>query len=359
VRKVIIVDGVDSSGKTTICKMFSKCHNWEYISTPSGDLKNKLKELDMKRNQMTGFICLLLSVFETSDKIKESKSNIICDRYYPTLFSYSEALKFNNEFINLDKLPIVKNNLFVHLYVDYRTIKNRLLNKKERTYDEELILKDKSFYDSLVKSYRKICDVEIDATNLNEKEVLNRLYSLVSDITPMEIVLLAGNNINNKRWIEIIKEDLESYFESSEILYYDHWKNGGTINIDKEVDKLTEKCLSKKNLVILAKSVGSTIVIKAIMDGKISPKKCIFIGLPVLWARDMNINLDTWIKGFSARTLFIQNDMDPVMGFFDLKKYLEKNAVINYEIIRLEGQTHNYDNLGKLKKETLDFLEIK
>ena len=317
--KIIIVDGVDCTGKTSVCKMFSKEYNWQYLSTPSGELKNKLKELDKSGNQMTGFICLLLSVFEISDKIKEIRSNIICDRYYQTLISYSKALKFSNEFIKLDKLPIEKGDLSVHLYVDYETIRNRLLKKNELNYEEELLLKDKSFYDSLVKSYRAICDTEIDATNLTEKEVLNKLNSLASKIEKMEIVLLSGNSLNNREWIEMVKKEFESSFESSEILYYDHWNNGKTMDIDKEIGKLTEKCRGKSEFIVFAKSVGSAIAIKAIMDGKISPKKCIFLGLPVLWSRDMGIKLDDWIKNFSTKTLFIQNDKDPVIEFSDLQ----------------------------------------
>ncbi len=178
---IYVLEGVDSCGKTTICKKLAKMKSWKYISTPPQDLKRPLSHIEKSKDKYLGFFYLLYTLFNTSDIIKKNrkKRTVICDRYYPTIISYSKALNFNQNFIILKDLPIIKPTKIFHIYVDYGKIKERLMSKKDLNPDELKIIKDKRFYDSLVKEYRKLCDVEIDATNLSIKEIINKIETFI------------------------------------------------------------------------------------------------------------------------------------------------------------------------------------
>ena len=113
----------------------------------------------------------------------------------------------------------------------------------------------------------------------------------------MNLILLGGNGVDNKDWIEEIELILKPYFKSTQIQYYDHWKSGTElINLNKEVDKLIKNINLKAKYIIFAKSVGSLVATKAIFDEKILPIKCFFVGVPVHWAYKHNFDINKWFK---------------------------------------------------------------
>lgn len=53
----------------------------------------------------------------------------------------------------------------------------------------------------------------------------------------MYIIYLAGNSLNNRNWIQIVKSNFDS-FSTGDILYYDHWQTGDKwINLPKKADQ--------------------------------------------------------------------------------------------------------------------------
>jgi len=176
---VYVIEGVDGCGKTTICKKLAKIKGWKYISTPSEKIKINLKKIELSKDEYLGFVYLLYAIFNTSHIIKKCRKKIICDRYYPTIISYSKALNFKQNFVILEKLPIVKPTKIFHIYVDYKVIKERLLKKKNLNLDELRLIKDRKFYDSLIKEYRKLCDIEINATDLAINQVIKKIESFL------------------------------------------------------------------------------------------------------------------------------------------------------------------------------------
>ena len=124
----------------------------------------------------------LSAVLNTSYLIKKDIKNqktVICDRYYPTLKVYYNAINFSQDFINIENIPIIRPDKIIHLYVDYKKIKERLKNKKSLSVDELKLIKNKIFYDRLVEEYKKECDIEINATNLSINEVVKKLQNIL------------------------------------------------------------------------------------------------------------------------------------------------------------------------------------
>ncbi|MBU1088713.1 hypothetical protein KKA02_02440, partial [Patescibacteria group bacterium] len=144
----------------------------------------------------------------------------------------------------------------------------------------------------------------------------------------MRLILLGGNDVVNKEWIKKIERVLKPNFVSTKILNYDHWQtNQPMIDLDKEKEKLTKIAKNSGNFVIFAKSAGILIVLKTIFENKISPKKCIFVGIPLKWARENNFDIDTWFNNYSTSTLVIQHTKDPFASSEELKQFLSDKNV--------------------------------
>ncbi len=173
----------------------------------------------------------------------------------------------------------------------------------------------------------------------------------------MELILLPGNSKRNKEWTEEVASKIKDLFEKAHIHYYKHWQTEEEIiSIKDESLILSDYLKNKKDYFIFAKSIGSALAIKNIKKKKISPNKCLFLGLPVLWCREHNIPLDSWINEYSIPTLFIQNSNDPVISANELKDYLIEGKVKNYKFIELEGNSHDYNNIKQIRKLLEDFL---
>ena len=173
----------------------------------------------------------------------------------------------------------------------------------------------------------------------------------------MKIVLLPGNSAYNKEWIEKVEESLLKIYESSYLQYYRHWKTGGGL-IDSEYEKavLIKEVGHDKDFDVFAKSAGIIVALKAILERSITPRKCIFVGLPLKWARANNMPLERLFENLTIPILFIQKDNDPVCSFLKLRKFIEKVRITNASFFELPGDDHDYMEIGEIRKTVKDFI---
>lgn len=174
----------------------------------------------------------------------------------------------------------------------------------------------------------------------------------------MELIILPGNSINNKEPSERILETISYLFDDGYVHNYNHWQTGGNIiDFEVEIDRIKKIIDPKKEYFILAKSLGSVLAMKLINDGIISVKKCVFLGLPVNWCKNNNIDIDKSIKGFSKRLAIIQNTQDPTIPSGMLNEYLRSMDVKNHLLIEVEGSNHEYEDTGLIEKTVKEVLE--
>jgi len=177
-----VIEGVDASGKTTVCKTLSNRNEWKYLRTPTGIFREYNYKIEKLGDKPLAYIFFLSAILNTSYLIKKNlkyQKTIICDRYYPTLIAYYNAINYIQDYVNIKNLPLIKPNKIVHLYVSYHKIKERLAHKKSLSIDELKLIKNKFFYNRLVEEYRKECDIEIDATNLSVSEIVQKLHTIL------------------------------------------------------------------------------------------------------------------------------------------------------------------------------------
>ncbi len=171
-------------------------------------------------------------------------------------------------------------------------------------------------------------------------------------------MVLPGNSKSNKEWSEKTIGTFSEFFPDQYIQTYSHWEEGKEIiDFDVEGRKL-KKNIGEGKFSIIAKSAGAMLAIYSVSKGLIKPEKCVFLGLPVLWAEEHNFNLKDWFQKFNIPTLVIQNSNDPVTSYSELRKFIDKvnlgHALI---LIETEGNDHKYDDLEKIKKLVKDFLQ--
>jgi len=166
----------------------------------------------------------------------------------------------------------------------------------------------------------------------------------------MDLILLSGNSACTKEWIASVEEELKELFDSTYIHDYNHWKTGEkNINLNYEVEKLSEYLKDKKNYIIFAKSAGAVLVLRAVSEGKISPEKCMFVGIPLNWCNKLDIPFNKWIKNYKIPTYFVQKTKDPYLNSGELKKIIKENDVENFKLIEISGEDHHYENLEEIK----------
>lgn len=174
----------------------------------------------------------------------------------------------------------------------------------------------------------------------------------------MNLVLLGGNSVLNREWVEDVTKNLKDLFDTTQIQHYKHWQeNTELIDFPHEVAFLAKMTADLDNYAVFAKSAGALVTIKAILDGLIKPKLCIFVGIPINWAKGRNYNIDTWFTDFNYPALVIQNTNDPVCSFVDLKKYLGDKRVTGFRLVELPGDSHHYPDLSAIHNNIQSYLK--
>ncbi len=150
---------------------------------------------------------------------------------------------------------------------------------------------------------------------------------------------------------------MSPYFPETIPHFYEHWETGGNfLDFENEVKRFSQNLANNPDFSVFAKSAGTLVTLKSIYAENIKPKKCVFVGTPVYWANDNQIDFKNWLKGFSIPTLFIQHTNDPTISSKDLRAMLEENRAANYEFVELPGDSHDYPEIEKLSELTSNFI---
>lgn len=172
----------------------------------------------------------------------------------------------------------------------------------------------------------------------------------------MKLLLLAGNSLHNKEWIEEVERTLAPHFNQTLVHYYQHWSTGDElIDLEYELEQLTASIGDLAGWVVFAKSAGTILIIRGCYENKIKPLKCVFAGTAIGWAEAQGMNVHEWLKNYSIPTLFIQKTSDPAIGYLDLANLL--NDVVNVTTKEIPGDNHSYEDLRVLESEVTQFLK--
>mgnify|MGYP001583367593 FL=1 len=158
--------------------------------------------------------------------------------------------------------------------------------------------------------------------------------------------------MKNKVWIEQVRDELKSDFET-EILYYDHWDKG-VEEMDFPAEEVKLKKMCQGEYVILSKSAGSWLALKLVAEGKVKPRKLILVGPAWSWAKNNGFDPSELIRKVDIPILIVDKTADPAISFADLKKEVDALNKPNIRLVEVPGDTHHYEDvigLGKIVRE--------
>jgi hypothetical protein len=173
----------------------------------------------------------------------------------------------------------------------------------------------------------------------------------------MKLILLAGNGLSNKKWIEDIEHALKPLFGETYVQYYKHWETGGKlIDLNEELSRLQDLTKNFSEHTFFAKSAGTLLVLKGVKEGKLKPSRCIFVGTAIGWGRAEHFDVDLWLENYSIPTLFIQKSFDPACSYHELEELLKDKNAKNFSLEETEGNDHSYNDMETLKDVVKNFV---
>lgn len=167
----------------------------------------------------------------------------------------------------------------------------------------------------------------------------------------MDLLLLGGNSAHNKQWVYEVCDALGPLFDRCLVHEYNHWHNGESfINFSEELTALQAETAGMSDYLIFAKSVGVVLAAQGIERGVLVPHGCLFAGVPLGLVEKQAYPLCDWLACGKQQLVFAQNEADPAGSFDSLQHYLADSELDKYEIVRLNGDTHNYEDMDMLRQ---------
>lgn len=169
-----------------------------------------------------------------------------------------------------------------------------------------------------------------------------------------KILLLSGASINSQIWAKEMQSDLALVGKKVSLFEYGHWHDGGEINIDAEVKKLNSFLRNNPDVkIIIAKSAGSIITMKAERQLERTLNN-VFIGVPVEYAIEHDIDLHSLVHDNKHMTLCIQAEKDPMGSYDQIKQLIKNNRFMSVKSI--SGEDHQYSDYIMLAEKINSYL---
>lgn len=107
---ILVVEGVDCVGKTTLAETIAAKHGFRYLYTPQPPLSTIRKELERLDDPDARFFYYLTSVIAVQKTIRadlDAGRSLVIDRYIHSTLVMHQILGVDIQCVNPDKLPIV------------------------------------------------------------------------------------------------------------------------------------------------------------------------------------------------------------------------------------------------------------
>lgn len=159
----------------------------------------------------------------------------------------------------------------------------------------------------------------------------------------MKAIILPGNNSENRDWLPLVAEVLRrKNFEPIE-LAYEHWQTGGElIDFEKETKRLAAIAKDIGPFIVIGKSAGVMLCLKAVAESLIKPERAIFFGCPITWARHLKLPFDEWLEKWATPTLFVQQSNDLAGSATEVFAYLKTKVNSQCSFREIPGNDHWY-----------------
>jgi dTMP kinase len=182
----VVLEGLDGSGKTTICEELANELGWELYRTPPDPFKKIRSDIDKNANPETRFYFYLASVLYASKEIKEilKTNSVICDRYIYSTICYHLALEPRLSYFDISQLDLLKPDFVIYLEASYEERVRRIANRGNKRPEEIMndMYNSKNFQFDVEKEYHKFKDIiKINTENCTVNEVVNQIKEIIKN----------------------------------------------------------------------------------------------------------------------------------------------------------------------------------
>jgi len=173
----------------------------------------------------------------------------------------------------------------------------------------------------------------------------------------MRLLLLSGNNVSNEAWIDLVANVLKTDFDVH-VHRYRHWRTGDRyIDLEHELEAIEALTADWDTYGVFAKSAGTLLTMKGAFEGRLYPKKCVFVGVPIPWGIENDRYDHAWLDAFGVPTRFIQQEFDRFLHAADLRNLLDAHNHAGAELITVPGSSHEYEDVKGVAGHAKRFLQ--
>lgn len=180
----IVIEGLDGSGKSTICKKLSDELNWELYITPPYPFNQIRIDIDRNANSETRYYFYLASVLHASKEIKQilRRRHVVCDRYIYSTVCYHFALNPNLAYFDISHLDILKPDYVFYLDTSYEEGVRRIAKRDNMKIED--IMNDKygnrDFLSNVEKEFSKFEEIiKINTENHTIDELVTQIKEII------------------------------------------------------------------------------------------------------------------------------------------------------------------------------------
>lgn len=166
----------------------------------------------------------------------------------------------------------------------------------------------------------------------------------------MNLVMLSGNSLRNRDWIQDMQPSLASYFEKTYVQTYEHWLTGKEwIDLEHEHEVLRPVVKNFEPYGVFAKSIGTALTVQAIEAGYLQPRFLLLLGLPLDYIEKSYPSFFTVLADYDGPVVIIQNRNDPVGESPKVLAHFGDNIPGHIAVSEVPGDTHDYMDKAFIK----------
>lgn len=181
--KLVVIEGVDAVGKTTIARMLEDALGYTYLYTPQAPFTVIRSLVEEMEDINTRFFYYLTSVIGVQPQLKSMLSlgkKVVIDRYVYSTMAMHTVLGAKVQSVNVRELPIIWPNVGILLttQTDVR-IKRMESRAKQPTHDKKIerFIKEADEAETIYRSFNDLS--KIDTTNLTIDQVFAKSVQLL------------------------------------------------------------------------------------------------------------------------------------------------------------------------------------
>ena len=159
----------------------------------------------------------------------------------------------------------------------------------------------------------------------------------------MKTIILPGYSFHNKDWAYNIAKVLTENGQPTIVHEWRHWVFGGRFSLEHELEKLIDN-ISQERVNIIAKSVGTSVVMHLIKIIHKQINKLILCGIPGIHRIEIvrfNLYKNSMNMLLPEDMLVIQNENDPFGSFEKVEKFIHK-VNSNIKTVAKPRSDHEY-----------------